>query len=244
MDNKKTMNKVKSFLKKWPPVYRLLQNFYYSFRKIIETYILGTKFQEWIWERRGLNWAKGYVEEIPHLHRQLLINKISVYAPFNSILEIGCASGPNLRLIAKRFPKTKITGIEINEKAVKVGNELFLKEGISNAKLLVGKADKLGQFPDKSFDIVFTDAVLICIGPDKIEKVASEMQRIAKKAIILVEHHSEEESAFGIYNKGNWLRDYKKLFQSFSSQIKATKISPEIWGGDWGELGYIIEVIL
>jgi hypothetical protein len=82
------------------------------------------------------------------------------------------------------------------------------------------------------------------IGPDKIKKVVSEMERIAKKAIILVEHHSEEKSALGIYNKGSWLRDYKKLFQPYSSKIKLTKISPKVWGGNWSEFGYIIEIQL
>lgn len=240
------MNKIKSFLKKWPAFYYLFQNFWHGLRRIAETYIFGTRIREWYWEKRKLEWAQDCLkpESILHPHRQLLIEKIASYMPLDSILEIGCGSGPNLILLAKKFPNVKIKGLDINQRAIEVGNGWFSREDISNVKLLIGKADELSQFQDKSFDIVLTDATLIYIGPDKIKKVASEMERIAKKAIILVEHHSEEESAFGIYNKGNWLRNYKKLFQSFGSQIRATKIPPEIWGGDWGELGYIIEVIL
>ena len=63
-------------------------------------------------------------------------------------------------------------------------------------------------------------------------------------AIIILEHHSEEESLEGKYNKGNWLRNYVKLFQPFAESIKVVKISPELWGGDWGRLGNIIEVVL
>lgn len=40
--------------------------------------------------------------------------------------------------------------------AVQRGNEMFVREGISNAKLSIGKADKLGRFQE-SFDIVLTD---------------------------------------------------------------------------------------
>ncbi len=240
------MNKIKSFLKKWPALYRLLQNIYHGFRELTEMHIFGTRIQEWYWKNRKLKWGQGCLglESISHPHRQLLIERIASYEPFDSVLEIGCASGPNLALLAKKFPNVEISGIDISPIAVKTGNEHFSKEGISNVKLLVGKADDLRQFQDKSFDVVFTDAVLMYIGPDKIRKVASEMQRVAQRVIVLVEHHSEEKSASGFYNRGNWLRDYKKLFQLPASQIKTTKILPEIWGGDWGRLGYIIEIKL
>jgi len=237
------MNNIKSFLKKSPPFYRLLQSLYYGFRKIIESYIFGTRIQEWIWRGKKREWTQEYFG-MSHPHNKFLSEKIASYAPFDSILEIGCASGPNLILLAKRFPNAKIRGIDINPTAVEFGNRQCEKEGISNVKLSVGRADNLEHFPDKSFDIAFTGATLMYIGPDKIKKVASEMQRIAQKAIILAEYHSEKENALGVYNKGNWLRNYKKLFQSFSSQIKTTKIFSEIRVGDWGELGYIIEVIL
>ena len=48
------------------------------------------------------------------------------------------------------------------------------------------------------------------------------------------------------FYKGHWIHNYKALFGKFISKekIKIIKISPEIWGGDWGELGYIIEVVL
>jgi ubiquinone/menaquinone biosynthesis C-methylase UbiE len=108
--------------------------------------------------------------------------------------------------------------------------------------LFVGRADNLERFPDKSFDVVFTDAVLMYIGADKIGKVAKELQRVAKKAIILVEHHSKQESSLGRVKEKYWLRDYAKLFQPLSHQISTTKIPAEIWGGNWGKLGYIIEV--
>ena len=70
------------------------------------------------------------------------------------------------------------------------------------------------------------------------------MERIARKAIVVAEYYSDREGALGVYNKGNWLRDYKKLFQPFSSQIKITKISPKGGDGEWEKLGYVIEIIL
>jgi hypothetical protein len=39
-----------------------------------------------------------------------------------------------------------------------------------------------------------------------------------------------------------WIRNYAKLFQSEGYKVTTTKILPEIWGGNWGKFGYIIEI--
>jgi len=72
------------------------------------------------------------------------------------------------------------------------------------------------------------------------------MQRITKKAIILLEHHSEKVNILGNYNQGRWLRNYRKLFQSINpkSKIEVKKIPKNLWGGDWKKYGCIIEAII
>ena len=232
------------FLRKWRGLYSLLQNIYHFFRKIIETYIFGTKARELFWQTRGGKLVNMDFETNEHPHRKLLLEKISNYVSFSSVLEIGCANGPNLFFLAKKFPKVKIQGIDINKRAVKTGNDYFKRNGIPNVELFIEKANNLSRFADKSFDIVFTDAILIYIGKDKINKIVLEMKRVAKKAIILLEHHSEDKDASGVYNQGNWLRNYRKLFEPFSSEIKITKLPLEVWGGDWEKFGYIIEIVL
>ena len=127
----------------------------------------------------------------------------------------------------------------------------MIKDGISNVKLICGKADELHQFRNKSFDIVFTDALLMCIGPDKIKKVISEMLRIARRALILVEwyceNHNMDPYGQGIYHFGNWKRNYVSLLKQFISKerIRLTKIPNKLWPvKNWQELGYLIEVII
>jgi ubiquinone/menaquinone biosynthesis C-methylase UbiE len=137
----------------------------------------------------GEGWIEGYWKSRDHPHRSFLIEKICKYSPIRSILEIGCASGPNLYLIAEKLPNAEIRGVEINPMAVQKGNEWFRRKGISNVKLEVGKAQELSRFSDKSFDVVFTDAVLIYISPDEIKKVIKEMLRIGR-VIVLFEWHS------------------------------------------------------
>jgi len=247
-----------AILKKWPAVHHFFKFCYWKIRNFQEA-ICGTKIQEKFWQKRhlikrsdwqdGEDWIMGYWNSKFHPHRKLLVEKISHYLPL-SILEIGSNCGPNLYLIAKKFPNTKIIGIDINQVAVLKGNELFAREGISNVNLLTRKADTLDQFQDKSFDIVFSDAVLMYIGPDKIKKFIKELIRISRKVLIFVEWHENSEKdkkGLGIYHFSHWKRNYKNLLKQFvdEDQIHITKIPEELWlGKDWGELGYVIEVTL
>jgi len=210
--------------------------------------IFGTKVDELYWKFRHFidrSWAESYIskESISHPLRKILIDKISNYFPFDSILEIGCASGPNLYLLTKKFPQTKFYGIDISKKAIGTGQNYFKKEKIKNIFLESGRAEDLKKFRDKSIDIIFTDATLIYLGLDKIDLIVKEMIRIAKKAIILCEQHTNSSRMF---YKDYWVHNYNFLFGKFLSKekIKLTKISQEVWSGDWGEMGYIIEVVL
>src|SRR4030042_430657 len=93
--------------------------------------IFGTKVDELFWKFRNIfdrKWPENYIsrESINHPHRKFLIDKISVYYPFENILEIGCASGPNLYLLAKKFPEIKLYGIDISKKAIEVGKKAIV----------------------------------------------------------------------------------------------------------------------
>ncbi|MBA4320653.1 MAG: hypothetical protein C0412_19850 [Flavobacterium sp.] len=210
--------------------------------------IFGTKIDELFWEFRHIfdrKWPESYIskEAINHPHRKFLIDIISKYYSFDTVLEIGCASGPNLYLLAKKFPETKFYGIDISKKAIKIGRDFFKKENTNNVFLETGKAENLKRFQDKNIDIIFTDATLIYEGPDKIDLAVKEIFRVAKKVIILCEQHSDSTSSF---YKDHWIHNYRSLFSNFipEEKIKITKLSVDIWDGDWGKLGYIIEVNL
>jgi len=210
--------------------------------------VLGTKSDELYWKSRHFfnkKWAEKYISEesLNHPHRKFLIDKISACVPFENVLEIGCASGPNLYLLAKKFPNIKIYGVDISKKAVMTGQKWFQKQNIRNISLFSGRAENLSQFSDKAIDIIFTDAVLICIGPDKIKKLINEMLRVAKKAIILNEWHSDD---FEHFCDDHWVHNYKLLFKKFipEEKIKFTKLPENLWGGNWSKFGYIIEIII
>ena len=236
------------FLKRYPPLYRLTAKIYYALAPYhLLGIFVGTKAQEGRWARKSI--AEGYWENQNHPSKRFLADKIAGFLPFSSILEVGCASGPNLYLMAKRFPQAELTGIDINAAAVEYGNRQLTKEGISNVKLLEGKADELERFPDSSFDIVFTNALLIYIGPDKIEETIKNMLRISRSALVLMECYcfepSKDVNGMGVYYGGIWIRDYAALLKQFvpEEQIRVNRIPEDIWPGEpWASFGAVIEV--
>jgi ubiquinone/menaquinone biosynthesis C-methylase UbiE len=213
------------------------------------------------------NWIEGYWKSRDHPHRTFLAEKIGEFSQVRNILEIGCASGPNLYNIARKFPDADLRGIDINPMAVQKGNEWLRQDGISNVKLEVGRVQELAQFADKSFDVVFTDAVLIYISPREIEEAVKEILRISR-AVVLCEWQlfsvwlallfnayyclrlkSEafkfKSSSHGFF-VGHWVRDYRILFKEFVPQenICISKIPKEMWDDKgWQTWGAIIEMV-
>ena len=257
------------FLKKYPGLYNFIVGMYtYCTMKCryLKEYFIGTRLREEEWATRHLHrnkreiddwgtcnidWIESYWDSINHPHRKYLIDEISEFTPM-SILEIGCNCGPNLRLLANKFPDANITGIDINRMAVKKGNEWFEQNGIANVKLMEGKADNLYQFEDNSFDVVFADAVLIYIGPDKMKTVMEEIIRVARNGLILIEWHDFEKQnkdpcGLGVYHNGYWKRDYITFLKQFfaEEQIHITKINSDMWPDkNWEKCGGIIKVII
>lgn len=204
----------------------------------------GTKAWEDYWGKRkhiddkGIGWSS-----IEHPHRKMLIDTISKFSP-ESILEIGCGSGVNLYLLAKKFPNALIWGIDINKKSIEYGKAKFKELGIDKVKLLNQSADDL-VYEGFKYDVVFTDAMLIYIGTDKIRQLMSHIIRLAKKGIVLCEWHNERLCSLGQYKDGVWQRNYRNLLQGYStdSNIKITRIPKSVWS-EWNERGAIIEVKL
>lgn len=218
---------------------------------------IGTRAWEEYWSKTMSNLSPY------HKHREHLVDTIMKYNP-QSVLEIGCDMGQNLRLIAQRNPEIKCVGIDINKESISEGNKLLnLQVKLSSIKLQrklksinhanvilqYGKADELEGFEDKSFDVVFTDAVLMYIGQDKINNVLGNMKRVASQAIVLCEWDYDDCMFWSRYYRGGWLRNYTAYFNMEISpyvplnNIRKIKITHEMWPDKiWSKYGAIIEV--
>ena len=171
-------------------------------------------------------------------HRYLLLNALEKER-FESILDVGCGYGQDLVLIKKQFPNVKMAGIDASVE--RIGEARAVLDG---AELVVGYASEL-PFKDKSFDISFTDAVLMMGGIERAMLILNEIIRVTKNKVFFIETHSdikENDVKFNEYN----VRNYQEILPKLGfKNLKFKKITKEIWSGmPWEYWGYLIEARL
>lgn len=121
------------------------------------------------------------------------------------ILEIGCNVGRNLNGIYSDDYKN-LHGIEISSNAVKMLKQIYPAMA-KHAKIYnLPVEDKIKEFADSQFDIVYTMAVLEHIHTDS-EWIFQEMVRITNKNLIIIEHEYE-------VSWKHFPRNYQKVFES------------------------------
>lgn len=250
------------FLSRWPRVYRIAASVSLVLSPVhLKELFIGTRAweREWAeahlsrrndWGGEGKDVIRSYWDSTEHPHRRFLIDRICQFSP-GRILEVGCNCGPNLYLLARRLPGAQLYGIDVNTVAIDKGRRWFSESGIDNVSLSVGKADDLGQFQDKSFDVVFTDALLIYIGPDKIRKVVEEMLRVARRGLLLTEwhvfeHENSDRNGLGVHHCGLWKRDYTALLSRYlpAENVVITRITSDVWPDrNWQTVGAFVQVL-
>ena len=186
------------------------------------------------WNEKGKNWVDDYKVSVNHPHRKLILNELKEIGEFDSLLEVGCNAGPNLKVISEAYPQVRLAGIDVNADSINEARSFV------NADLKVAEATEI-PFEDDSFDVVLCDAVLIYLDPDSFRLAMSEINRIARKGVIFVEWDDKSEE--GRVVDGHWARDYENiLFDWFFNRVGKTKIKPEDWpnrSGNWARNGYV-----
>lgn len=134
-----------------------------------------------------------------------------------NILEVGCNVGKQLELLEEIGFNNKF-GIEINSKALNIA------KCKKNLNIIYGSALDI-PFKDNFFDLVYTSGVLIHIHPDDLDKVISEMYRVAKKFIWGFEYFSEEIREISYRGNANrmWKNNFLNLFTTKYPDLKTIK---------------------
>lgn len=181
------------------------------------------------WEKDTPNWVADYRGSTNHPHRKLILDEIKRLKP-KSLLEIGCNAGPNLIRIKQEFPDVKLAGIDPSNYA------------IDEAKTAVEADLKIGLVQEipfqEQFDVVLCDAVLMYVPDVEIYHVMNEIDRVAKKAVIIVDWHDESE--LGRVKDFHWARNYAKLMNDIGFEVETIKLTEETWPSkSWMKHGYV-----
>jgi pseudaminic acid biosynthesis-associated methylase len=146
----------------------------------------------------------------------------------NSILEVGCNRGHNIRAI-KETKISEIRGVEINKYSI--------DQAFDKIDIIKGSIYNI-PFVDCIFDLVFTAGVLIHIPTKKLQTALKEIYRVSNRYILLIEYFAPEEQGKRyknfLYREGVWLRPYGDIFKKFDvNLIKSGKIS-DLGDDGWG----------
>lgn len=185
------------------------------------------------WHGDQEDWIEGYVKSIDHPHRKMITDALKKLIPFESILEVGSNCGPNLIVIKKEFPEVNLAGIDLSADAINEGKKL-----LPEADLRVGSLVEL-PWQDHSFDVVLADAALMYVPPSDIDMAMAALDRVAKKAILIVERFDESEK--GVIKNHLWTRNYPLILEKLGYTVDKEKITEETWPGsiNWQKYGYL-----
>jgi pseudaminic acid biosynthesis-associated methylase len=125
-----------------------------------------------------------------------------------SVLEVGCNVGGNLQWIAQRVDPTRVTGVDVNAKALRL-----LDQRVPGVRGVHSPAREL-PVSDRSIDFVFTMGVLIHQPEETLEKVMSEMVRASSRYVFCGEYYDKEtvEVHYRGHEGALFRRDYGGLF--------------------------------
>jgi SAM-dependent methyltransferase len=134
-----------------------------------------------------------------------------------TILEIGCNVGRNLEFF-RAAGAQQLTGIEINGEALALLRESYPELGSMATLINAPIEDVIGSMAARSFDLVYTMAVLEHIHPDS-EWVFGEMARITRSLLVTV----EDEHGVSVRHTP---RNYRQVFEGLGMrQILERRLS-------------------
>lgn len=71
------------------------------------------------------------------------------------VLDVGCGYGPIDIAAAKLYPSTRVTMIDINERAVQLARDNVKRNNVTNAEVIV--SDLYEQVAGRTFDVILTN---------------------------------------------------------------------------------------
>lgn len=173
------------------------------------------------------NWTEDYFDSWKRPYRNEFIKRLKNYQ-FETLMDLGCNSAPNLKALIEAGITGEFSGIDINEQAIAYGKKMLPDVNLEVRSLY-------DTDTTKKFDVVISSAVLQHIPPNEIHEVLDSIFKIAKKRIIILDLHTFHPLAKDIpeHNKqywDRWARDWWGLMQTYIPKEKIS-ISELPFGG-------------
>ncbi len=129
-----------------------------------------------------------------------LADRVASYRP-ESVLEIGCGYGKQIRAITDRID-APVVGLDFSPSQLALAHTYL--DGVERVALVLGSGLRL-PFPDRSFDLVLTSAVILHNPPPAAEAIRREVLRVARRFAAHNEDTDVSYNRFG-YDTAAWYR--------------------------------------
>lgn len=129
-----------------------------------------------------------------------IAGRLARYEP-HSVLEVGCGYGKLLRELRRRLD-VPLVGVDFSPTQLEHARG-YLGPG-ADVELLLGRGEQL-PFPDGSFDMVVTSAVILHNPPPAAERIRREILRVARRFAAHSEETSVSYNRYG-YDTADWYR--------------------------------------
>lgn len=145
----------------------------------------------------------------------------------NSLIEVGCHTGPNLWAVAQAKPFARLAGTDMSPTVIAEARRRLDAANVA-AELNVAAAGAL-PFADKSFDICLTSVTLVCIGSDAIDASLNEILRVTRQWLVLCEPWSDGAADRPDYHPETtyWIRNYRDRLKGRAEFVSVRHLPPE-----------------
>lgn len=136
-----------------------------------------------------------------------------------SILEIGCNNGTNLRAIRTINPDITLQGVDVNQAALAEAADY----GLPVTEMEASEIGSLGKF-----DLVFTAGVLIHVSSNQLAAVMDAIISASNQHVLAVEYadETEVEVPYRGHEGKLWRRPFGRLYQEKGLRIISSGDAP------------------
>jgi len=133
-----------------------------------------------------------------------------------TVLEVGCNIGANVRWIAALRPPQQVYGVDINLKALNK-----LRRSLPDVNAMLSPGREL-PFRDRWFDLVFTMGVLIHQPESTLPLVMAEIVRCSRRYVLCGEYFAEQTTEVPYRNQNGALfkRNYGRIYQELFPELR------------------------
>lgn len=173
-------------------------------------------------------------DDIHNGRHEYFANVIKTLPPGSRILEYASGCGHVIGTLAKHLPQYEYVGIEISETAVKVANDGFAKNSLSNARAYVGSTDNLPEI-EYGFDAVIMSEILEHVEePWELAHNVEKLVKLGAPVIITVPFGAWEPMTFNQPGKWGhrahiWSIDRNTINEMFGPNI-ASSVTDIVFG--------------